>query len=180
MSGAAATRRRRTCLSLAVDVKSKEANRAMDDLYSPQILSLAAAVPFLGPLAEADVVATATSRICGSRLRLWVRFDNSPAPAIAALGVEIKACALGQAAAAIVLPRLIGLQAAPIRAARDAFQRFLTEQGPSPSAPFDALAVLAPVRDWPARHGAVMLPFEAALKAFTERTHPHAPMADDR
>ena len=91
----------------------------MDALYSPQILSLAASVPFLGPLPQADVVATATSRICGSRLRLWVRFAG---PAIAA------------------------------------------------DAPFDALAVLAPVRDWPARHGAVMLPFEAALKAFAERT----------
>ncbi len=166
------SRRERTCLSLPVDVKRKEASRAMDDLYSPQILSLAAAVPFLGPLVEADVVATATSRICGSRLRLWVRFDRAAvsAPAIAALGVEIKACALGQAAAAIVLPRLIGLQAAPIRTGRDAFRRFLTEQGPPPPAPFDALAALAPVRDWPARHGAVMLPFEAALKAFAEQT----------
>ena len=139
----------------------------MDALYSPQILSLAASVPFLGPLPQADVVATATSRICGSRLRLWVRFAG---PAIAALGVELKACALGQASAAIVLPRLIGLEEAPIRAGREAFHRFLTEGGPPPDAPFDALAVLAPVRDWPARHGAVMLPFEAALKAFAERT----------
>ncbi len=146
----------------------------MDDLYSPQILSLAAAVPFLGPLADADVVATATSRICGSRLRLWVHFDSRPA--IAALGVEVKACALGQAAAAIVLPKLIGLEAAPIRAGRDAFHRFLTEQGPPPRAPFDELALFAPVRDWPARHGAVMLPFEAALKAFAERA---TPVTDD-
>ncbi|RMF75263.1 MAG: iron-sulfur cluster assembly scaffold protein [Alphaproteobacteria bacterium] len=145
----------------------------MDDLYSPQILSLAAAVPFLGPLDDADVVATATSRICGSRLRLWVRFGDGPR--IAALGVELKACALGQAAAAIVLPRLVGLDAAPIRTGREAFLRFLTEEGPPPPPPFEELAVLAPVRDWPARHGAVMLPFEAALKAFAERKSAGSP-----
>lgn len=137
----------------------------MDELYSPEILALAADVPFLGALEDADVVATATSRICGSRLRMWAVFAPDGAT-IARLGVEIKACALGQAAAAVVLPELPGLAEDAIRAGRDAFHRFLKEDGPPPGPPFARLAILAPVRDWPARHGAVMLPFEAALKAF--------------
>ncbi len=150
----------------------------MDELYSPEILALAAEIPFVGALEDADVVATATSRICGSRLRMWAVFAPDGG-AIAKLGVEIRACALGQAAAAIVLPQLPGLAEDAIRAGRDAFHRFLKEAGPPPGPPFNGLAVLAPVRDWPARHGAVMLPFEAALKAFALARDGGAALPDD-
>ncbi len=140
---------------------------AMDPIYNTRILALAADIPFLGPLADADVEVVATSRICGSRLRLWARFAGDGT--LARVGLEVRACALGQAATALVMPKLIGMPETAIGDARDAFTAMLKADGPVPPPPFDALEIFLPVRDLPARQGAVLLPFEAALRAFAAR-----------
>jgi NifU-like protein involved in Fe-S cluster formation len=81
------------------------------------------------------------------------------------LAQEVKACALGQAAAAVLGANVIGADLAEIEAARDALRRMLKTGGAPPAGRFADLAVLAPVKDYPARHASTLLAFEAAAEA---------------
>ncbi|WP_205742194.1 hypothetical protein, partial [Halomonas marinisediminis] len=56
---------------------------------------------------------------------------------VAAFGQDVKACALGQAAASVLGGAVIGRSRAEIEAARDALKAMLKEGGPVPDAPFD-------------------------------------------
>ncbi|MGB3802536.1 MAG: iron-sulfur cluster assembly scaffold protein, partial [Sphingopyxis granuli] len=56
-----------------------------------------------------------------------------------------------------------GRSLADLRAARDAIAGWFAGEGAAPDWPgFD---LLAPARDYPARHGAILLPFDAAVAA---------------
>ncbi|MFQ5346296.1 MAG: iron-sulfur cluster assembly scaffold protein [Rhodothalassiaceae bacterium] len=136
-------------------------------LYNNRILRLATQIPFTERLADPDVTVSRTSRICGSRLVLDARFEG---PRIARLGLEVKACALGQATTALVAPRLIGSVRADIEPVARAFAFMIREGGPVPEPPWDDLGIFLPVRDHPSRHGSVMLIFDAALAAFDARS----------
>lgn len=138
----------------------------MSTLYTTEILRLATRIPFTDRLPDPDVTVMRTSRICGSRITLDAVFDNGR---LAKIGLEVKACALGQASTALVAPLLIGMDRADITHGADAFYAMLKKDGPVPAAPFDNLAVLEPVREHKARHGSVMLIFDVALAAFAEK-----------
>lgn len=80
---------------------------------------------------------------------------------VAELGLEVKACALGQAAATLLARHGMGLDYSAMRAARDQIWAWLKSEGDTPTWPeFDALLG---VKDFPARHGAVILPFDVAV-----------------
>ena len=83
-------------------------------------------------------------------------------------GQDVKACALGQAAASVVGAGIIGRSRAEVEAARDALLAMLKEDGPTPPAPFDALEVLRPARDYKNRHASIMLTLEATLEAMDQ------------
>jgi NifU-like protein involved in Fe-S cluster formation len=78
---------------------------------------------------------------------------------------EVKACALGQAAASVVGRALAGRSRAEVELARDQLRAMLKEDGPVPSAPFDGLEVLLPARDYKNRHASILLSLEAAAEA---------------
>jgi NifU-like protein involved in Fe-S cluster formation len=78
---------------------------------------------------------------------------------------EVKACALGQAAASVVGRNLAGRNRAEVELARDQLRAMLKEDGPVPSAPFDGLEVLLPARDYKNRHASILLSLEAAADA---------------
>ena len=80
---------------------------------------------------------------------------------------DVRACALGQASAAVLGANVIGADLAEIRSARDALRAMLKEGGPAPLGRFADLAVLEPVKDYPARHASTLLAFEAAVEAMT-------------
>lgn len=136
----------------------------MSELYNTEILRLATSIPFTDRLADADVSVTKTSRICGSRLTLDVGFD--PEGRIARIGQTVKACAIGQAACALVAPRLIGASRAEIAPAAQAFQAMLEGRGDPPEGDWRALEIFLPLREHRSRHGSAMLPFRAALAAY--------------
>ena len=144
----------------------------MSELYNTEILRLATAIPYLGRLEVPDVSVTRTSRICGSRLIMDARVRDG---LIAAMGLEVKACALGQAATARIAPKLIGLPVAQIRAGAEAFGAMIRDDGPVPAPPFDDLDIFLPLRDHPSRHGSVMLIFEAAMSALAQTGISSAP-----
>jgi NifU-like protein involved in Fe-S cluster formation len=78
---------------------------------------------------------------------------------------EVKACALGQASAAILGAGAIGASQEDLELATGAFRSMLKAGGPAPAGRFSDLAMLAPVKDYPARHASTLLAFEAALEA---------------
>jgi NifU-like protein involved in Fe-S cluster formation len=85
-----------------------------------------------------------------------------------AIGVEPKACALGQAATSILARVGIGKTLEEIRAARDALKAMLKDGAEPPTGDFWELRHLAPVRDYPPRHASTLLAFEAAVEAMEQ------------
>jgi NifU-like protein involved in Fe-S cluster formation len=134
----------------------------IDDLYSAKILKAAANMPRAGRLAHPDASAEKVAKLCGSRVLVDVTLKDGR---IADYGQEVKACALGQAAAAIMGEHAIGASVQEIESAREALRAMLKEGGPPPEGRFADLAMLAPVKDYPPRHASTMLAFEATAEA---------------
>jgi NifU-like protein involved in Fe-S cluster formation len=84
---------------------------------------------------------------------------------IETIGLQVAACAVGQAAAAIFARHAVGTSPAEIAAAREAMARWLGEGGAPPVWP--GIAALAAARVYPARHGAILLAWDAALAALS-------------
>ena len=134
----------------------------IDDLYSDRILKLVANMPHAGRLADAQGSAEKVSKLCGSRITVDVRVEDG---LVSDFGQEVRACALGQAAAAVLGAHVIGASLAEIEMARDGLRAMLKDGAPAPEGRFSELSVLAPVKDYPARHASTMLAFEAAVEA---------------
>ena len=137
----------------------------MIKLYSTRILALASEIPHTARLTDPDGTARKRSPLCGSTVTVDVKVT---AGRIAAFGQDVKACALGQAAASVVGQAIVGLDRATIQRGRDQLHAMLKDGGPVPSAPFDGLAVLEPARDYKNRHASIMLAFDATLAALDE------------
>jgi NifU-like protein involved in Fe-S cluster formation len=131
-------------------------------LYSRDILRLAASIPHAGRLERAQASAEKRSAVCGSRVVVDVVLDSEGR--VAALGQEVKACALGQASAALMGAHAIGRSPAELAAARDALAAFLARECEHSNF-WPGLDVFAEARRFPGRHGAILLPFDAAAEA---------------
>ncbi|NIJ38550.1 NifU-like protein involved in Fe-S cluster formation [Sphingopyxis panaciterrae] len=137
-------------------------------LYNRDILSLAVATAEYLPLPAARHHASARAPLCGSRILLDLDADADGH--VTAIGMHVEACALGQAAATLLARHAPGRGIADIRAARDAIAGWFGGDGALPAWP--GFALLAPARDYPARHGAILLPFDAAIAALEGQTAP--------
>ena len=135
----------------------------IDALYSAQILTLAANMPGSGRLAAPQGTAERTSKLCGSRVTVDVTLDE--AGRVADFAQDVQACALGQAAAAVLGSHIAGADLAEIEKARAGLRSMLKDGGSPPSGRFRDLAMLEPVKAYPARHASTMLAFEAAAEA---------------
>ena len=135
----------------------------IDDLYSAKILGLAANMPHAGRLAHPDASAERTSKLCGSRVSVDVMVDEDGR--VADFAQDVKACALGQASAAVLGGHVIGARLDEIEMARNALRDMLKADGPPAEGRFAELAVLEAVKDYPARHASTLLAFEAAVEA---------------
>ncbi|MEQ9259903.1 MAG: iron-sulfur cluster assembly scaffold protein [Roseovarius sp.] len=131
-------------------------------LYSARILELAADIPHHGRLEVPDASVKRRAPLCGSTVTVDLKTDGTRITDYAA---EVKACALGQAAASVVGDHIIGCDLAQVTAARDALKAMLKQDGPTPPAPFDGLEVLRPARDYKNRHASILLTLEAAAEA---------------
>jgi NifU-like protein involved in Fe-S cluster formation len=131
-------------------------------LYNRDILRLAASIPHLGALDGAQARVEKRAPLCGSRVTVEVSLGQGGR--VQALGQEVKACALGQASAALMGGHAIGRSADELAAARDALAAFLTGARDDPG-DWPGIAALAVARDYPARHAAILLPFEAVAEA---------------
>ncbi|GAB1478983.1 iron-sulfur cluster assembly scaffold protein [Paracoccaceae bacterium] len=131
-------------------------------LYSGRILQLAAAIPHLGRLAEPGATAKKRSPLCGSTVTVDLVMKDGR---VAEFAQDVKACALGQASAAVLGAVVLGRSLTELEAARDALSAMLKEGGPVPAAPFDGYEVLLPARDYKNRHASILLALEATCAA---------------
>jgi len=134
----------------------------IDDLYSARILKAAANMPRAGRLAAPDASVEKVSKLCGSRITVDVTLKDGR---IADYAQDVKACALGQAAAAILGEHAVGASVQEIEMALGALRAMLKTGGAPPEGRFAELAMLAPVKDYPPRHVSTMLAFEATAEA---------------
>lgn len=127
-------------------------------LYTPEVLGLAtglAAYPWDDAL---PLKGEARSRSCGSTIALGLAVDAQGR--IERIAVRSQACAIGQASAAIFAGGASGLSSEQVRDAREALSLWLAGESVMPEWP--GLSAIAAARDYPGRHGAIMLAWQAA------------------
>ncbi len=134
----------------------------IDDLYSTNILRLAANMPRAGRLAAPDGSAEKVAKLCGSRITVDVMLKDGK---VADFAQDVKACALGQAAAAVLGAHVVGATPQEIEMARDGFRAMLKQGGAPPTGRFSDLSMLEPVKDYAPRHASTLLAFEATVEA---------------
>lgn len=132
------------------------------NLYSGRILALAADIPHLGRLAAPTGTARKRSPLCGSTVTVDVVMQ---AGRIVGFGQDVKACALGQAAASVLGGAVIGRSLVELDLARMQLHAMLKDAAAVPDAPFDGFEVLIPARDFKNRHASIMLAIEAVCEA---------------
>lgn len=133
------------------------------DLYSKRILALAADIPHAEPLAAPDAEARKRSPLCGSTVTAQIKVADGR---ITGFGQDVKACALGQAAASVLGANVIGRTRDDLSTTREQLRAMLKEGGPVPASPFDGLEVLRPARAYKNRHASILLSIDATLAAF--------------
>ena len=137
----------------------------MDDIYNSKILEYAGNITRSGSLPDADAVSEKHSRLCGSKVRVYVKMEQGR---ITDFAHEVRACALGQASSSIMARHVVGATADEIRKAREDMLDMLTNGGEGPGGRFEEMRYLKPVRDYKARHPSTMLTFEAVVDAISQ------------
>ncbi|MDP5308096.1 iron-sulfur cluster assembly scaffold protein [Paracoccus spongiarum] len=134
-------------------------------LYSRRILALTTAIPHQGHLEAPEATAMRRSPQCGSSVAVELATEGGR---IARFAQQVRACALGQASAAVLGGAVIGRSRDEILAARDQLRAMLKEAGDPPAPPFEALEALLPARDYPNRHASILLAWDATLEAMDQ------------
>lgn len=134
-------------------------------LYSRRILALTTAIPRQGRLDAPDGSATRRSPQCGSSVTVDVTIQDGR---ILDFAQQVRACALGQASAAVLGSAVVGRDRAEIAATRDELRVMLKEGGDAPAAPFGDLEALLPAREYPNRHASILLAWDATLEAMDQ------------
>lgn len=138
----------------------------INEVYSTKLLALAGNIPRNGRLEDPDATATAQAKLCGSKLTVDIKLDSGGR--VSDYAHEVKACALGQAAASAVAAQIVGASRDEIEQAHAQMTRMLKEGAGTPKGRFADLQYLEPVKDYPARHASTMLVLNALLEAYAK------------
>jgi NifU-like protein involved in Fe-S cluster formation len=138
-------------------MSSSQAHR----LYSRDVLRLATSLPHNDSLDNPIASATCRAPVCGSEMTVDVKLDD--AAHISELAIRAKACALGQASASVLRSNASGLDRMQIEMVRDNLNAVL-QQGKG-DLDWPDLEPFRYASDVPARHGAILLPFDTLIAA---------------
>ena len=83
---------------------------------------------------------------------------------------DVRACALGQAAASIMASNVIGSNADELTQLRDQVFAMLKHDGPPSKGKWQDIEALEPVKNIRARHASTMLVFDAVCEAVSQAT----------
>lgn len=133
-------------------------------LYTPEVLALATGLAAFPLQADLPLVGNARAPVCGSTIAIGLALDG--AGRIERLGMKVQACAIGQAAAALFAKGAAQCTAPEIAAALAGLEVWLGGEAGLPDWP--GLEVIAAARAYPARHGAILLPWKAAIAALSQ------------
>jgi NifU-like protein involved in Fe-S cluster formation len=136
-----------------------------EDIYSQQLLELAASMPRTQRLTAPGATAKAHSKLCGSTVEVDLVMEGD---VVTDYGQTVRACLLGQTAAAIMGREIVGTAAAELRQVGAAMRKMLKEGGPPPAGKWKDLALLEPVRDYKARQPSTLLVFDAVEDAIAQ------------
>lgn len=131
-------------------------------LYTTEILRLAASLPEPCALERVDGAAEERSLTCGSTVRVEVELDENGH--VRALSQRVRACAFGQASAALMGGGVTGKSCAEAVSALNELAAWLAGNRDDPGS-WPGLDALAPARSRKSRHGAILLPFRALVSA---------------
>ncbi|MBC2778206.1 iron-sulfur cluster assembly scaffold protein [Parasphingopyxis marina] len=131
-------------------------------LYNAEILRLATEIPHRTRLDAPQASVEKRSPVCGSRVTVDVTMGADGR--IAALGQEVRACALGQASASLMGRNAVGRTAGELAVARDALAEFLAGDRDD-AGDWPGLEIFAPAIPHKARHASIRLAFEAVAEA---------------
>ena len=132
-------------------------------LYTIEILRLAGSLPEPVRLDRIDGIAELRSPTCGSTVRTEVQLE---AGTVTAVSQQVRACAFGQAAAALVAKHAKGQTRDQIAEMLEGLSGWLDGARADPGG--WGLEALAPARSRTARHGAILLPLRALLAAIED------------
>ena len=133
-------------------------------LYTIEILRLAGSLPDPGRLEQVDGSAQLRSPTCGSTVHTEVQLDDDGR--LTALSQHVRACAFGQAAAALVAKHAPDRNRDEVAEALAALNGWLNRSRDDPGG--WGLDALAPARSRTSRHGAILLPLRALLAALED------------
>lgn len=136
-------------------------------LYSTRILALAAEIPHLGRLEAPQASVKKRSPLCGSTVTVDLSLENGR---VSAFAQEVKACALGQASAAVLGAGVLGRSPDELETAARQLEAMLKAAGPVPAAPFDGFEALLPAREFKNCHASILLAVQAAAEAARQAT----------
>jgi len=131
-------------------------------LYSTRILALAADIPHLGRLENPMASVKKRSPLCGSTVTVDLDLVDGH---VSRFAQDVKACALGQASAAVLGGAIEGATPDTLEKAAQQLEAMLTANGPVPDAPFHGFQNLLPARDFRNRHASILLAVQAAAEA---------------
>lgn len=131
-------------------------------LYNTQILRLAAEIPFHERLTAPMASVEKRSPVCGSRVTVDIEMDDQGR--VSAVGMLVRACALGQASASLMGAHVVGRTGAEIMAARDELTAWLAGERATPP-DWPGMDIFLPALEHRGRHAAIRLAFEAAAEA---------------
>jgi NifU-like protein involved in Fe-S cluster formation len=137
----------------------------VSELYSHAILRLAASLPHDEHLPQPGASAESRSPICGSRISAEINCDGDGR--IVQIALRANACALGQASAAILRRHAAGQNERSIGEIRTDIAAYLSDNNDLKTN-WPELNDLGGARNYPARHAAILLPYDAVLAAFTK------------
>ena len=136
-------------------------------LYSQRILALTTRLAEFGRLDDADASVMKRSPLCGSTVTVDVIVRGGR---IHAFGQDVKACALGQASAAVLGRNAVGRSLEELESVRQTLRSMLKDDGPPPGGRFAELEALLPAREYRNRHASIMLAYDAAAEAVRNAT----------
>lgn len=131
-------------------------------LYTTDILKLAVSTARFERLAQPQGSAERRSKLCGSSVVADVRVN--PDGQITAFGMEVRACAFGQAASALVAQHAVGTSLEEIERARDALSAYLAGTAAAPG-DWPGFTIFEAARQHSARHPSIRLALEATADA---------------
>jgi NifU-like protein involved in Fe-S cluster formation len=131
--------------------------------YNAELIALSQQADAVSRLRQPDATAHAVSPICGSTVDIDLRISDGR---VTGFGAAADSCALTKTVIAVMSRAIIGHTRADIAAAGQGLEDMLEGRAEEPAGDWADLRILLPVRDYRARHNAILLPFEAVEKAF--------------